>query len=514
MAQVGGRWRGAAVSALLALATGWASAQAPSVSLDIQRVWRYAHADTQVPGQKSEIVAFDDITDTLWVAGVAGVDVLDRLTGRLVAHIPLSAWGAVNSVAIRNGLAAMALENTADRSQNGLVVFFDTRTRQATGQPVTVGALPDMLTFTPDGQTVLVANEGTPNPRSSGQPCPVDPPGSVSLIDVRTRAVTTLPISPSIPGYAELRLFPTHGNGSTRPDMCPYDPEPEYIAVDPDGRRAYVILQEANGMAVLDLVAKRFEAIIGLGLKDFSLAGNGIDANDTDGVVQLVPVAVKGLYQPDTIATYRVGGQSYIVMANEGDSRDNGIPDGEDERRGSAGNASIELVPEGSLLSRLVMSNVDSSRGNLVTFGGRSFSIRKPDGTIVFDSGNQLDAEAIRRGIYDPGRSDNKGVEPEGVALLAIGTRIYAFIGLERTTQSAIAVYDVTNPAQAVMVDMIVSANDVSPEGLLALTVGRRHFFVVANEISDSTSLFEIRQRITVPTPVATPRVLPAPVPR
>jgi hypothetical protein len=42
-------------------------------------------------------------------------------------------------------------------------------------------------------------------------------------------------------------------------------------------------------------------------------------------------------------------------------------------------------------------------------------------------------------------------------------------------------------------VDMIVSEGDVSPEGLSAFRVGSRYFLAVANEVSDSTSLFEIR---------------------
>jgi hypothetical protein len=155
----------------------------------------------------------------------------------------------------------------------------------------------------------------------------------------------------------------------------------------------------------------------------------------------------------------------------------------------------VEYVPDGSLLGRLTMSNVESSRANLVTFGGRSFSIRDASGRIVFDSGNRLDAEAISRGVYDHARSDNKGVEPEGVALMHIDGRVLAFIGLERTTKSAIAIYDVTNPFAAQFLDMIVSDGDLSPEGLTALRARGRNYLAVANEVSDTTSLFEIRLR-------------------
>jgi hypothetical protein len=65
--------------------------------------------------------------------------------------------------------------------------------------------------------------------------------------------------------------------------------------------------------------------------------------------------------------------------------------------------------------------------GPLVKFGAHSFSIRKPGGTIVYDSGSLLDREAIRLGIYDDGRSDNKGVEPEGLTLLHVEGRALAF---------------------------------------------------------------------------------------
>ncbi|HOX67568.1 MAG TPA: choice-of-anchor I family protein [Burkholderiaceae bacterium] len=469
-----------------------AVAHPQTAAVQISRVWQYAHALGGVAGQKAEIVAYDDRTDTLWVAGVVGVDVLDRSTGQLVAHIDVTNLGAVNSVAIHDGLAALAIENGIDRSLPGFVVFYETRTRAQSGQPVVVGSLPDMLTFTPNGKRVLVASEATPNAGSQ-----VDPAGSVSIVEVKSRSVKTLPIDPAIVGYDTLRQFPALGNGTTRPNMTPYGPEPEYIAVDKEGRYAYVGLQEANGIAVLNLKTDSFEKIYSLGLKDFSLTGNEIDPHDQEngsgvpGRIELRPAAVKGLYQPDTIAAYSHKDRTYLVMANEGDSRE----DSADERRGSAGSGAAELVPEGNDLSRLTLSNVDSAAGALVTFGGHSFSIRDAAGTIVFDSGSQLDREAITRGIYDDGRSDNKGVEPEGVALLHIEGRVLAFIGLERTLKSAIAVYDITNPRDARFIDMIVSdgvLNDVSPEGLKAFRVGKRYFVAAAHEVSDTTSLFEI----------------------
>ncbi len=116
------------------------------------------------PGRSRKFPRSTDKTSTIWVAGVVGVDVLDAAAGTLVEHIDVTGYGLVNSVAIHNGLAAFAIEAAPDRRLPGVVVFYDTRTRQPIGDPVTVGALPDMLTFTHDGSKLLVANEATPNP--------------------------------------------------------------------------------------------------------------------------------------------------------------------------------------------------------------------------------------------------------------------------------------------------------------------------------------------------------------
>jgi len=141
----------------------------------------------------------------------------------------------------------------------------------------------------------------------------------------------------------------------------------------------------------------------------------------------------------------------------------------------------------------------DSTPGDLVTFGARSFSIRDASGAIVFDSGNQLDAKAIELGIYDDGRSDDKGVEPEGVALLELGGRTLAFIGLERTLKSAVAIYDVTDPSKASFLDMIVTDGDVAPEGLMTFVRDGKYYLSIANEVSGTTSLYSIAGISPVP---------------
>lgn len=449
-------------------------AAANSAAISFRKQWTHKHEDA---GQVSEIPAFDKKTNTIWVAGVVGVDVLDADTGSLLKHIDLTDYGFVNSVAIHNGLAAFAIEAALDRRKPGRVVFFDTKTLMPSDgvNQIAVGALPDMLVFSHDGSRLLVANEATPNAVADNPYTNPDPSGRVSIIDMATRSVVGQPTFDGVPVGGE--------NLRTNVGM---DFEPEYIAIDPDGTEAFVTLQEANGIGVLDLTSNEFSTVIGLGLKDFSLADNGfggsnfIDPSDDDGIIEPRFSRVKGLYQPDSIATYQFQGQTYLVMANEGDTRE----DEADKARAS------KLSGAPQELSRLNVSKTDSSADNLVTFGGRSLSIRDTAGNLVYDSGNLLDVEAIARNIYDDKRSDDKGVEPEGVNVMKIADRTYAFVGLERTLKSAVAVFDITNPTDVSFIDMIVTEGDIAPEGLAAFHHQGNFYLAIANEVSNTTTLY------------------------
>ena len=139
------------------------------------------------------------------------------------------------------------------------------------------------------------------------------------------------------------------------------DYEPDNIAVDQDGTRTFVTLQEANAIAVLDLTTNTFTEIIGLGAKDFSQAGNEIDPKDNDNVVLFRSVAAKGLYMPDGVATYQWRGQTYLVTA-DGEFR-------EDNADRSAASTFGAVAP----LDRLRVSNRDSLSGNLYAAGAPVF---------------------------------------------------------------------------------------------------------------------------------------------
>lgn len=472
------------ITLMLALALSTMSAAQAATTYQISKEWSFAHSGS---GYLAEIPAYDAITNTIWVAGVKGVDVLNASTGSLVQRIDTSAFGSINSVSIKNGLAAFAIENNT-RTNAGIVQLYDTSSRSlaAGTNSFTVGALPDMLTFTHDGSKILVANEGTPDtygkrigtdvPRNYGAAAN-DPVGSVTVIDVASRTVAA---TATLNGVAT--------SGSHIRTNTGMNFEPEYIAVSQDGSKAYVTLQEANAIGILDLHTNTFTNVVGLGAKDFSQPGNTLDPLN-NGTVSFVNANVKGLYMPDGIDTYSAGGKTYLVMANEGDFRED---DGDRSAASSLG-ATGELA-------NIRVSNTDSSPGDLYAAGARSFSIRDANGALVYDSGDILDKEAAARGIYDDGRSRDKGVEPEGVELFTLDGRTIAAVGLERTTTGAIALFDITDPTKVSFIDMIVSTGDLAPEGLTAFTFGGKSYLAFANEGSNTTSLYSIS---AVPEPTS-----------
>jgi hypothetical protein len=257
----------------------------------------------------------------------------------------------------------------------------------------------------------------------------------------------------------------------------------------------------------------------GLGLKDFSLPANRIDPSDRDyvsgnsGPTRIDPrtVPVKGLYQPDAIASYAFGGKSFYVLANEGDAAtddsdivrfgNNAVTLDPTVFDGVNRPTQAQLKPE-SVLGRLnVVRNGATGDGSttamkeIITLGARSFSIRDEDGNLVYDSGSLLEDAVIAAGLYDDGRSDDKGVEPEGVTLFGWGGRTIAAIGLERTTQGAVALFDVTDP-HAVAFMQIVSTGSTSQfrvEGITAFEWNGGTYLALHNEDpSNTTVLFQL----------------------
>lgn len=218
----------------------------------------------------AEIAAYDAASKRLFFTNandnsVGILDIADPTNPVLVATISLADYGdGVNSVAVYNGLVAVASQAEA-KDGAGKVVFFNTEgVFQA---EVTVGVLPDMVTFTHDGTRVLTANEGEPD-----DDYVIDPEGSVSIIDISGGLASATVTNVDFTAYNDqveslrnkgIRIF---GPSAT----VAQDLEPEYISLSPDDSRAYVSLQENNAFAVIDMATARVVDLLPLGYKDHS----------------------------------------------------------------------------------------------------------------------------------------------------------------------------------------------------------------------------------------------------
>lgn len=478
----------------------------------------------------AEIVAYDAASQRLFVsnAKVNTLDVLDvsdPATPTLTKTIDLTPYGAgVNSVAVKNGIVAVAVE--AEPKQNpGQVVFFDTNGTYR--NKVQVGTLPDMLTFTPDGSRIVVANEGEPNADYT-----VDPEGSVSIIDI-TRNLSRIKVR-----TADFKLFNNKKTQLLAQGIRVFGPnatvaqdfEPEYVTISADSRYAYVTLQENNAIARVDLQAGRVVEIMPMGVKDLGLSKNALDVTDKDKAINFVNAEnLFGLYLPDAIAAYQSKGRQYLVTANEGDSRDYDTFSEESRIKDLSLDATAfpdAAAFQGSnafgrlkITTTLGDTDGDGDYDQLFAFGGRSFSIMETTrkGLVqVFDSGSQLEAitAAILPTAFNSSndandsfddRSDDKGPEPEGLAIGTINGRVYLFLGLERV--GGIMVYDITNAHNPDFVQYInnrdFSGNaeagtvgDLGPEGLTFIPANQspsgKNMLAVANEVSGTTTLYQI----------------------
>ncbi|WP_207382708.1 choice-of-anchor I family protein [Flavobacterium subsaxonicum] len=476
-----------------------------------------------------EIVVFDAASKKLFAtSAVEGrLDIIDFTNPEApvtTGSINMTPYGGVTSVAVKNGVVAVASPN-ANEQLDGSVVFFTTA--GVFIKQVTVGALPDNISFTQDGTKVLTANEGQPNANYT-----VDPEGSVSIIDITggiasltNDDVTTLLFTAYNSASAESALIASGVRKLYASSTMSQDFEPEYVTSSADSQKAWVTLQENNAVAEINLVTKTITSVWALGTKDMSLPGNGFDVSDNNNEVLIANWPVQAYFIPDGAANYNVGGTNYIVTANEGDEKEYGSF----VERTTIGAASYNLdateFPEAAMLKkshnagRLRVTNLDglndagTAYNGIYALGSRSFSIFNADTKqIVFDSGDDFEMYTASASSINPifnsdhednsfkSRSRAKGPEAEGVTVAEIMGKTYAFISLERI--GGVMVYDVTNPNAPTFVDYknsrSVSAytGDHGPEGITYInptdSPNSKPYIVIANEISGTLTIFEV----------------------
>jgi hypothetical protein len=513
----------------------------------------------------AEIVTVDPASKRMFIAAgnrIDVVDVADITAPVLVTTIDMTPYGVeTTSVSVRNGRLAAASIN-AVKENPGTVTFFDVD--GAFVASVSVGAVPDMITHSPDGTKLAVANEG--EIRCDGSTL-VDPVGSISIVDLAADPITQSDVATatfsSLDGTeAALRAA---GVRIIRPTAtASQDLEPESVAFSVDGATIYSSLQDNNALAVVDVATATVTSVTSFGLKDHTAATNRLDLSDRDGAgsnpaTNIANWRVFGMFQPDGIGVFASGGTTYVASANEGDSRgDWSACGGNDEVRGGSFSgrgvtpaleaaAGADALTNNDKLNRVQVTNATPMPASgpvdsLYVYGGRSMSIwNGATGALVWDSGDFMETyvEAQLPTLHNAGvgknpadgydtRSDNKGPEPEGLAIGQAAGRTLVFVGLERA--NGIMFWDVTDPSAPVFQEWERSqvihdadpgtagnqpAGDLGPEGLTYLPADQswmgRPLLFVAHEADQGepgaalptrTSIYELVAFGNGPDPV------------
>lgn len=506
--------------------------QAPAPTNELNLSLLTSFSNGAAGSNSAEIVTFDPEVDRLYLANSIAqkldiIDFSDPSNPSLISSISLTPYGNINSVVAHDSIVALAIESIPAQD-NGKVVFMDYNGNFI--NEVEVGAMPDMIIFNKDYSKLLTANEGEPDATYS-----VDPEGSVSIIDLApgyaalTNAnVTNLDFTAFNGQEAALiaqgiRIFST--SASVAQDL-----EPEYIAISDDNLTAYVTLQENNALLTIDLTSNTIVSLTALGYGSYdALSGNALDASDQSGAVLITGnLPIKATYMPDAMDYYTVGGTGYLVMANEGDSREFGSV--EDAKRISSSTFNNldpiafpdkDILRNNKFLGRLSALQYSGDFGNdgdydeLHVMGGRSFSIRDAStGALVFDSKalfeqilaqhpqfNSIFNASNSTGVPSlKNRSDDKGPEPEGVEVAEIDGNMYAFIGLERI--GGVMMFNINNPLAPVYVgyannrSTVASGPDLGTEGIIFISADQspngQALVILANEVSSTLSIYQI----------------------
>jgi len=473
----------------------------------------------------TEIVVHDPQTQKLFAtSAIAGfldiIDFSDPLIPVKTQSIDMSPYGGITSVAVKNGIVAVASPNNIE-TNNGSVVFFDTN--GVYKKQVTVGVLPDNIVFTKDGTKVLTANEGQPNADYS-----VDPEGSVSIIDLSAginslsqNNVSTLNFTTF--NSQETQLVQQGVRKTKSTSTLSQDLEPEYITVSDDSQKAWVTLQENNAVAEINLTYKSITSLWALGTKDMSIPGNGFDASDNNGEILIANWPVESYYIPDAVAGFKANGTNYLITANEGDEKE--YDDFEERIAVNAAGYLLDetLFPNASVLKqphnlgRFRATNLNGDLDNdgkfekIRSVGSRSFSIFNADTkAIVFDSGDDFEMytaahyptifNADHEANTPKSRSRAKGPEPEGVTVATIGGQTFAFIALERI--GGVMVYNVTDPNNVTFTDYknnrstSAYSGDFGAEGIIYIdkadSPNSKGYVIIANEISGTLTIYEV----------------------
>ena len=492
-------------------------------TLALELAARYNSGAMNADGGSLEIVQYNPVNRFAYaVSGVKGKLIAVNLNGSLEGETAVElagteydikqmlqnvqgfVYGDMTSVAISPDGSKLAVAIQAENyAEPGVVALFACNADGSLSliSTAAVGVQPDMVTFADNG-TILTADEGEPREGANAD----DPRGSVSIVTIDGNGSLSSN-SVYFDEFDVQREALTGAGVLVQKNALPSeDFEPEYIAVS--GGKAYVSLQEANAIAVLDIAAGQFTGVYPLGFQDYGTTKVDLEKND---VIELKNYEnVLGIRMPDGISTMSIGGKTYLLTANEGDSRaDWSGLDNESEGKNSP-TGDVSLDSKVVWFNATLWDGLDESKAYV--FGGRSFSIHEVEDnglTLVYDSGSgfeEVTAEQLPGNFNTSNdkttmdnRSGKKGPEPESVVTGTVDGKTYAFIALERI--GGVMVYDVTDPANAKFVNYINSREfaaeiqgDVSPEGLCFVPAAQRTdgkaLLLAACEVSGTLAVY------------------------
>lgn len=414
------------------------------------------------------------------------------------------AYGDVTSVSISpdGTKIAVAVQHDVYNAQGKIAVFDCGSDGELTNLKLyDAGVQPDMVVFASD-TVVLSADEG--EPREGYADGAEDPAGTVTVLDLTDGSSVQVGFDAFTADFliAQNILVGKVDGKILEPK---YDLEPEYIAVSADGSKAYVALQEANAIGVLDIIGKEFTGIYSAGYEHYDdvavdiVEGEGEYAGYSPSTYE----NLLGARMPDGIAVYEKDGRTYLLTANEGDSRD---------WKDYCNEATNSLITG----NEIMVIDADKCEGlpekSTVMFGGRGFSILEVTDTglmQVYDSRDDFERITAEKlpdyfncsndKIKKDKRSTKKGPEPENITVGTIDGRTYAFIAIERI--GGIMAYDITDPKDSRYVNYINSRDfsdkikgDVSPEGICFISGDgiAKPMVLAACEVSGTLAVYEL----------------------
>jgi hypothetical protein len=420
-------------------------------------------------------------------------------------------------------------------------VVFDTNGK-VLSSPDVLGVLPDSVSFAPNGTTALVAIEAQPvcakdDPATAAKEDTdyskaSDPVGGVTVVDLSNPSAPVLRFA----GFDQFTVADMRAKGiavSAVVNNVSKDFEPEFVTAV-DNNFAYVTIQEANAIGKLNIQSASFESITRA--FESRVARVARDTSDRDaGAGPRTYTNVVGASQPDAIAGFTVGAGQYFVTANEGDAREYTCLN--DDLRASALKVDTKRFPDWKTLSgnaALGRAKVNPTIGDkdgdgdidTIHLRGSNSMTMYRNGIAIWDSADLLDqiqtqafgvaningshslsSDKSTMNYVGQDRSDDKGGEPEGVAVGMVGDRRIAILGLERMT--ALAIFDITAPGNPVFQEWLqmlptkaTPAKDVkhwSPEGIVFVPANKspsgKALIITSYELSGSLSIHQIEPR-------------------